>query len=188
MSHGPSSEGSSAEPNLTPLLDVVLQLLMFFMMCVNFVSEQVNEDIKLPDSEQAKPMDKGESDALFLNLRFFTRDKAVDKEFVKRFEKSMPQLEQAFNEGDACVLVPSRDPMNLKDLKVYLREEYDRAERNAKAKQKSDKGDGKVHTAVIIRAHRNTDYAYVYETFRICKDAKFENIKLRATTKNVRVK
>ena len=45
MSHGPSAEGSNAEPNLTPLLDVVLQLLMFFMMCVNFVTEQVNEDI-----------------------------------------------------------------------------------------------------------------------------------------------
>ena len=32
---------SKADPNLTPLLDVVFQLLMFFIMCVNFVAEQV---------------------------------------------------------------------------------------------------------------------------------------------------
>src|SRR5581483_9239644 len=70
MSHGVDT-GHSAEPNLTPLLDVVLQLLMFFMMCVNFVTEQINEDIKLPDSESARPMDKGETDVLFLNLKPF---------------------------------------------------------------------------------------------------------------------
>ena len=62
MSHGGGGEGHVAEPNLTPLLDVVLQLLMFFMMCVNFVNEQVNEDIKLPRSQAVKPMDKGEAD------------------------------------------------------------------------------------------------------------------------------
>ncbi len=34
-----------ADPNLVPLLDLVFQLIMFFMICVNFVSEQVNSDI-----------------------------------------------------------------------------------------------------------------------------------------------
>ena len=42
MSHGGSDSGVSAEPNMTPLLDLVLQLLMFFIINVNFVSEQVN--------------------------------------------------------------------------------------------------------------------------------------------------
>src|SRR5262245_742852 len=67
MSHGPS-ELSQAEPNLTPLLDVVLQLLMFFMMCVNFVTEQVNETIKLPVAQSARPMDKKLGEALVLNM------------------------------------------------------------------------------------------------------------------------
>lgn len=183
MSHGPSSEGSVAEPNLTPLLDVVLQLLMFFMMCVNFVNEQVNEEIRLPDSEQAKPMDKGESDALFLNLRPFNK-----QEFEKRFAKSMPTLEQTFHEGDACVLVPSKDPMNLTELRFYLRDQYNQAEKVAQNKQSKGSGDGKVHMAIIIRAHKDTDYAYVYETFRICKEEKFLNLKLRATTKNKVIK
>src|SRR5260370_39985963 len=68
MSHGPSGSAIKAEPNLTPLLDVVLQLLMFFMMCVNFVSEQVNEHIQLPVAQSARPMDKREGEVLYLNL------------------------------------------------------------------------------------------------------------------------
>src|SRR5437773_2180723 len=68
MSHGPGTLGSRADPNLTPLLDVVFQLLMFFIMCVNFVAEQVSGDIHLPVAQSARPMDKSADDVLFLNL------------------------------------------------------------------------------------------------------------------------
>ena len=57
-----------ADPNLVPLLDLVFQLIMFFMICVNFVGEQVNADIQLPTSQSARPMDKTDADVLFLNL------------------------------------------------------------------------------------------------------------------------
>src|SRR5438094_9252621 len=57
-----------AEPNLVPLLDLVFQLIMFFMICVNFVSEQVNELIMLPVSQSARAMDKGEVEVLVLNM------------------------------------------------------------------------------------------------------------------------
>ena len=43
-----STSSDKCEPNLTPLLDMVLQLVMFFMLCANFVMEQVNESVKLP--------------------------------------------------------------------------------------------------------------------------------------------
>ena len=48
MAHAPDHDAVKAEPNLTPLLDLVLQLLMFFVMTVNFVSSEVRNDIKLP--------------------------------------------------------------------------------------------------------------------------------------------
>src|SRR5712691_3520733 len=68
MSHGPS-QGEATEPNLTPLLDVVLQLIMFFMITVNFVRvDQLNEDIKLPVAQAAVPMDQSAEDWVFLNL------------------------------------------------------------------------------------------------------------------------
>lgn len=67
MSHVAGSE-IKAEPNLVPLLDLTFQLIMFFMICVNFVSAQVNQEIKLPVAQSARPMDKAEMDVLFLNL------------------------------------------------------------------------------------------------------------------------
>jgi biopolymer transport protein ExbD len=53
MSHGVVSGGAiKAEPNLVPLLDVVLQLIMFFMLTVRFVSSDQNDQrVKLPESQ-----------------------------------------------------------------------------------------------------------------------------------------
>ncbi|HMP01910.1 MAG TPA: biopolymer transporter ExbD [Gemmatales bacterium] len=44
----------SLEINLTPLLDLVLQLIMFFMACVNFVSEQYSRNVWLPVAQSAQ--------------------------------------------------------------------------------------------------------------------------------------
>lgn len=65
MSHGNLEK---AEPNLTPMLDMVLQLVMFFMLCANFVMEQVNEAIKLPEAIAARPLDRRDERLLFLNV------------------------------------------------------------------------------------------------------------------------
>lgn len=58
-----------ADPNLTPLLDVVLQLIMFFMITVNFVrTDQINEEVTLPVAQAAVPMDQAAEDWIFLNM------------------------------------------------------------------------------------------------------------------------
>lgn len=67
MSHG-SSEGGKCEPNMTPLLDLVLQLVMFFMICANFTLEQTNAAIKLPRAISSKALDPEVRDVLFLNV------------------------------------------------------------------------------------------------------------------------
>src|SRR3954462_9717577 len=123
MGHGPAAEASSAEPNLTPLLDLVLQLLMFFMMCVNFVNEQVSEDVKLPVSQSARPMDKTESDVLFLNLKPFKSE-----EFRGRYRDDELQKFQA---GAPCVLALLKPPMKLKEVQYFLKQQYEDASRNA---------------------------------------------------------
>jgi biopolymer transport protein ExbD len=69
MSHGPSAASGKAEPNLVPLLDVVLQLIMFFMLTVNFVrTDQINEAVVLPESQTGVPLDKTVRYVLFLNM------------------------------------------------------------------------------------------------------------------------
>jgi biopolymer transport protein ExbD len=60
-----------AEPNLTPLLDVVFQLITFFMLVINFSSENYDQRVRLPVAESAQPMedsDRISEDRLVLNV------------------------------------------------------------------------------------------------------------------------
>src|SRR5262245_16103662 len=71
MSHGSAGGGQehqSAEPNLTPLLDLVLQLVMFFMLVANFVAEEHSGRINLPVASQAKPLTASDTRITYLNI------------------------------------------------------------------------------------------------------------------------
>jgi biopolymer transport protein ExbD len=171
MSHGPAAEGSSAEPNLTPLLDVVLQLLMFFMMCVNFVTEQIQEGIKLPVSQAAKPIDKTEGDVLFINLKPYRA-----KDFENRSPEERDNLNALFKDGEPVALVVGEFPKRPADLRIWLKQTFADAQKNAK--------DGKVKTAIILRAHEETNYQDVYDVMTLCKVVGYSRLKLRATTQN----
>jgi biopolymer transport protein ExbD len=170
MSHGPAAEASSAEPNLTPLLDMVLQLLMFFMICVNFVNEQVKEDVKLPESASARPMDKAQTDVLFLNLKPFHYKEWQDR---VRDPDLLTKLQDKFREGDPLVFVSGKEPMKPIELDFWLKQKHEDLLKDSK----------EVKTAVIIRADLNTDYTQVFRVLQMCKVRGFTNLKLRAMTK-----
>ena len=64
---GPSE--NSADPNLTPLLDMVFQLITFFMMVMNFKAATLDLTLKLPTSDSAGPVDTaGKDDLLIVNV------------------------------------------------------------------------------------------------------------------------
>ena len=48
-------ETNISETEMTPMIDMVFQLIAFFMMLINFAEGDQNERIKLPSSELAKP-------------------------------------------------------------------------------------------------------------------------------------
>jgi biopolymer transport protein ExbD len=50
-------EMPSAETDMTPMIDVTFQLIAFFMFVLRFSDAEVNERIRLPASELAKPPD-----------------------------------------------------------------------------------------------------------------------------------
>jgi biopolymer transport protein ExbD len=61
-----------AEPNLTPILDMVFQLITFFMLVINFKSASLDLSLRLPIVGSARPVDtQGLEDLLILNI---TRD------------------------------------------------------------------------------------------------------------------
>ena len=67
MSHGAGGD-DSVEPDLTAMLDLVMQLLMYFIMCANFIDQENNADVTLPLAQAAKPLNKDEGDVLFINV------------------------------------------------------------------------------------------------------------------------
>ena len=142
-----------ADPNLVPLLDLVFQLIMFFMICVNFVGEQVNADIQLPSSQSARPMEKAEVDVLFLNLDA---------------------------KGDVHVPGEPQPLTTPAAVQAYLRRQYGDAGRLAV--QRGDKS-GKVNTTIIIRADRNSTYLQVFQLMVWCRDVGYRKIEQRAYIK-----
>ena len=104
MSHG--SPADKCEPNLTPMLDMVLQLVMFFMLVANFVQQDVNDTIKLPKATTAKSLDKAESYVLFINIDEAGRLLPVD--------------------GDRQPLISPQQ------IEFYMKRKYDFAEKTTK--------------------------------------------------------
>jgi len=62
------SSSESGEPNLTPILDMVFQLITFFMLVINFQAAAVDMSLKLPVVGSARPIDKGGEELLVLNV------------------------------------------------------------------------------------------------------------------------
>jgi biopolymer transport protein ExbD len=169
------SKTKRCEPNMTPLLDIVLQMLMFFMMCVNFVSNQVTKEITLPRSGAVKPIDKTDPDWLYVNFKPF---------HLREFETRLPpdkldEVRKNFQEGDPTIYVVGvPDPMKLSLFRSWLKGEYEAAERIAKDQNK------KVNTSIVIRADKDASYGMVFEIMNVCKVIGYKRLKLQATIEN----
>ena len=69
MNYHHSGTTSRLEINLTPLLDLVLQLIMFFMLTVNFVRvDQVNDRVELPVVQSAMPLKSSGENLVYINI------------------------------------------------------------------------------------------------------------------------
>ena len=150
-----ASVGSeAADPNLTPLLDLVLQLIMFFMITVNFVRvDQFDDAIKLPVTTSAVAMDATAEDWVFLNLD--ANGKLVGT--LSTFVLDTPER-----------------------IKVHLMGEKAALERSAKARGKA----GEIKIYIILRADKACKYGDVWKVLDSCQRAGFRFWQLRAMTKS----
>ena len=63
------NHGANAEPDLVPMLDMVFQLITFFMLVINFKSAAMDLDLQLPVVGSARPVETGgRDDLLVLNV------------------------------------------------------------------------------------------------------------------------
>ncbi len=154
MSASLSSE-LSAEPNLTPLLDVVFQLITFFMLVINFSQENFDSRIKLPVAGSARPQDdaaKLAEERLVLN---------VDSRGNLLFNGQVLSVEQAAR-------------------KIKLEAQIARA--NIKAIQGKVSPNQELPARVVIRADRDTPFAALFGLIGTCQSNGYQKFDLKAMT------
>jgi biopolymer transport protein ExbD len=73
MSGSVPGGGAKAEPNLTPILDMVFQLITFFMLVMNFKAAELDLSLRLPIIGSAKPLPDGDHKLVVLNVQLCTK-------------------------------------------------------------------------------------------------------------------
>jgi biopolymer transport protein ExbD len=164
MSHGGQDE--SAEGDLTPLLDLVLQLLMFFIVNVNLATEQTNPDVKLPLSASATPLNKPVGGDIYLNQRVRT---------TRLLDTLPPTERERLANQDSIIFISSKPPMSMLETSAWLREQHDRAEAQ---------GEGKAANVTIhFRPDGELEYNELMKLMTAVKVAGFRKIKMHAIVK-----
>jgi biopolymer transport protein ExbD len=154
MSHG-SNTDEKCEPNLVPMLDMVLQLVMFFMVCANFVMEQVNDTIKLPTAIAAKPLDAKAAEPIFLN---------IDKKGVVL----LSGLQAQANGGRERL----ENPLQVQN---FLRRQFELdLAANGGDRTKPPR------SSVILRADQEASFEHVYGIMKAVRLAGYQQVQLRA--------
>ncbi|OWK43156.1 ExbD/TolR family protein [Fimbriiglobus ruber] len=147
-----SSSHEKCEPNLTPLLDMVLQLIMFFMLCANFVNEQVVKTIELPNALATKPVEKTTQDYLILNVN---------------------------KQGTTLVANEALDGPAKVQRYMQNQFEIDKAKAAQRGKAKEWEA-GKGRSLIILRADKECHFKQVNDVMAACRRAGYTDIQLRA--------
>ena len=126
---GSMSTAANAEPNLTPMLDMVFQLITFFMLVSNFKALDIDTSLKLPTLGSARPVDtKGAEHLLILNidekgqLLVYHQPREVDSYIAAEAKLSRRQAKQEdsnFKEGGdlpATVVIRADKQTSFKHL------------------------------------------------------------------------
>ena len=146
--------GVKAEPNLTPLLDVVFKLITFFMMVLNLSSENYDASVRLPVAGSARPVEGGraDEDRLILN---------VDRDGNLLWEGKPLGIELA------------SQTINTQAQLVKL---------NLKTSGKAPKAGEPLPTTIVIRADRATPFSQLYRLITVCQTNGFTKFALKAMT------
>jgi biopolymer transport protein ExbD len=142
-----------ADPNLTPLLDVVFQLITFFMLVINFSSENYDQRIRLPIAESARPIDDDQrisEDRLVLNV-----------------------------DSDGHLLIAGEAQPLHKAIQT-IKHQADLVKLNLKAAGGKFDASGGLPTTIILRADRDVTFSSVISLIKACQSNGFRKFNLKA--------
>ncbi|GAC1464039.1 MAG: biopolymer transporter ExbD [Isosphaeraceae bacterium] len=143
----------NAEPNLTPLLDIVFQLITFFMLVINFSNDNYDQRVKLPVAGTARPVEEAEKsseDHLVLN---------VDKQGHLLMKGEAMPTHRAIQE---------------------IKHQADLVKLNMKAAGQKPNATGGLPTTIVLRADRDTTFTNLYPLITACQANGFHKFALKA--------
>ena len=152
----PSSHADQAEVDMTPMIDIVFQLISFFMMISNFEQTKADERVKLPKDSLAKPPEVKVENELVLNIGFI-RDTDGNKLDPDPF---------IFYAGDERIRVQNFGPKLHQEQLVYK-------------SQKRDPAD----VSVVLRADADVPTGLVQELISTAQQEGFSRFAIKATQK-----
>ncbi len=148
------TDAAIVEPDMTPMIDVVFQLISFFMMITNFEQTQADERIKLPSDQLARPPVTSRAKVLVVNIGFH-RD----------YEGNKTDPNPYIFEGDEYTPVLNFGNRLLEEKRVA---------------QALYGPEGNKEMTVEIRADAETPTGIVQELIRLAQENGFEKFSLRA--------
>src|SRR3954451_14826283 len=149
-----STSADKAEPNLTPLLDIVFQLITFFMLVINFSNDNYDQRIRLPVVGNARPVEEGEKVA---------EDRLV------------------FNVDREGHLLLNGETLTANKAAAEIKHQAKLVEINLKAA--GQKLTGQLPTTIVLRADRDTPFSNLYILITACQANGFHKFSLKAMNK-----
>lgn len=146
------SEPANAEVDMTPMIDIVFQLIAFFMVAINFEQMQADERVKLPRDRLAKPAEIKRDNELVLNVGY-NRNKSGERTsdaLVFYATGSLPVLDFA--------------PKLQLERQVF-----------------QDTGIDPKEVTVVIRADAEVPTGLVQQLIKMAQEARFEKFAVKAT-------
>ena len=156
------ANSNSIDIDMTPMIDIVFQLITFFMVVINFDAADADERVRMAISDLARPPKVKPTGELVLQMGF---DRVTNRGGQTR--KDGPFL---FYSGEK-IPVPSFDRV--------FRPMLDREFQIEKLKGNLD-SDGKAHTPVVIRADAECPTGDVQKLIQVCQQAGYEKFALKA--------
>lgn len=143
-----------AEPNLTPLLDIVFQLITFFMLVINFASDNYDQRINLPDAGSARPVEDAK--------------RVMEDQFVLNID----------GEGR---LLQGNEVQSLHDAERTIKHQADLVKLNLKvAGVEIDVAASGLPTTIILRADKDATFASILDIIKACQNQGFRKFALKA--------
>ena len=154
MARRPKKSEGSADVDMTPMIDIVFQLIAFFMVITNFEQTQADERVKLPRDTLAKPPEVKIEHKLVLNIGYL-RDMKGEKDDPEPF---------LFNFGGEDMVRPltAKDKLE-QEARLFKRKQVDPKE-----------------VTIKIRADGDVPTGLVQEVIKLCQDTGYEKFAMSA--------